>query len=219
MMGLWSEFKTIRHRRAALRAHFDIRRSFARLEESCVPSYCHNNWLAAAAAWLRLVRGAGLWRRFAANGPVLDFGAGSGELAHFIEAESYCFVEGDDFLSQAVLSFVPTAGKRVLEKLEDGFFAAIFALDSLEHNEDVAALVDQILPALRDDGVFIVSGPTENALYRAGRRIAGFQGDYHMTNIIEIERILGQRMECVKRTRVPFGVPLFHVSAWRLIEK
>lgn len=216
MSGFLDQFRTIRARRKALRARYDIRRSFERLEESCVPAYCHRNWAAAAVSWMRLMRAAAEWRRHAPQGPVLDFGAASGELAHFIDARPYHFIEGDDFLANAARSFVPESKRRTLDDLEPGEYAAVFALDSLEHNQDVASLVDRLIPVLRDDGVFILSGPTENLLYRLGRKIAGYSGHYHTTNIYSIEAVFARRMTCVRRVRVPFGLPLFYISVWRI---
>ena len=107
------------------------------------------------------------------------------------------------------------AERERLDRLPPGRFGAIFALDSLEHNEDVPALLDHLLPALRGDGVLILSGPTENHLYRLGRRIARFSAHYHKTTIHEIERLVDdRRFRCLDRRRVPLGVPLFNVSAW-----
>jgi hypothetical protein len=64
--------------------------------------------------------------------------------------------------------------------------------------------------------VFILSGPTENSLYRLGRRAARFAGDYHKTTIHDIEQLVeARRFVRLSRSRVPLGVPLFHVSAWR----
>ncbi len=61
----------------------------------------------------------------------------------------------------------------------------------------------------------ILSGPTENALYRLGRKIAGFDGHYHTTTIHHIEQAAAQHMTLLERRRAPFGVPLFSISAWR----
>ena len=70
------------------------------------------------------------------------------------------------------------AGTRrtTLNQAEANSFAAIFALNSLEHNENIPELVDRLVPLLRPDGVFILSGPTESGFYRLGRRLAGFSG-------------------------------------------
>lgn len=205
-----------RTRRAVLRTRFDVARQMDAIEETCIPSYLHPNWAAASVAWARLFAAARLARRHAPAGPVMDFGAASGELAHVLPPGTrYDFVEIDDRMAQALQTHNATATRQTLATLLHGQYAAIFALDSLEHNDNVGELVDAILPALRPDGVLIVSGPTENALYRLGRRIAGFSGEYHKTTIYHIEQEIGRSMQLVQRTRLPFGVPLFSVSCWR----
>lgn len=40
-------------RRSLLQTHFDVRRQFEEIEESCIPSYVHGN---KAAAWVSTLR-------------------------------------------------------------------------------------------------------------------------------------------------------------------
>jgi SAM-dependent methyltransferase len=186
------------------------------IEETCIPSYVHPNLAAAGVAWRRLFAAVNVYRKAAPTGPVLDFGAASGELAHLLPAETpYDFVEIDGAMAADLVRHNPAATRRDLATLQPGAYACIFALDSLEHNEDVGALVEQLLPALRDDGVFILSGPSENSLYRLGRQIAGFSGAYHTTTIYDIEKEFSRRMTSCGRQLEPFGVPLFSISWWR----
>jgi 2-polyprenyl-3-methyl-5-hydroxy-6-metoxy-1,4-benzoquinol methylase len=206
-------------RRKLLRKQFDIQASLTEIEETCVPSYTHRNWLAAAVAWARLYAAARLFRRLAPAGPILDFGAATGELGHLVAAlAQYEFVEADELMARTLLQGQPNARRRSLTELPSRYYATIFALDSLEHNDDVSSIIARLCAALRSDGVLILSGPTENVLYRLGRRIAGFRGGYHKTTIYEIENIVRQRMTSVSRKLVPQGLPLFSVSCWRLAD-
>ena len=91
------------------------------------------------------------------------------------------------------------------------------ALDVLEHVEDLTGILRQFEKLLRPTGVVVISGPTESALYRLGRRIAGqrFTGDYHVSNIGKVEA------ECRRHGSVqPIAtlypvLPLFKVFALR----
>lgn len=206
----------IRERRAALRRRFDPKKMFSEIEESCIPSYVHPNLAAAFVAWSRLFAAADLYRRYGPPGPVLDFGASTGELRHVIGANApYGFVEGNDALAKALMAEAPDAARHRLDALPQGRFAAVFALDSLEHNHDVGAILDLLIASLAPNGVLILSGPTENALYRLGRRISGFTGEYHHTTIYDIERLTAMRLDLLHRRSTPFGLPLFSLSAWR----
>lgn len=208
----------IRHavtRRRVLRARFELARQREQLEESCIPSYLHPNPAAAAVAWWRLFAAARLHRTEAPAGPVLDFGAACGELRPLLPASlAYEFVEADDGLAAALLALHPGATRRVLENLPRAHYAAVFALDSLEHNRDVAPLLDRLVAALAPGGVLILCGPTENRLYRLGRRLAGFSGHYHVTTIRDIEAIAARRLRLRRARLAPPGVPLFSLTVW-----
>jgi SAM-dependent methyltransferase len=209
---------TVKSRRAALRSQFDVRREFETLEESCVPSYVHANPLAAWTAWSRLTAAARLYDRHAPAGPVLDFGSATGELRQVLEPlrGDYHFVEQNEVLVSALKRNIPDARREDGADLGEGRFAAVFALDSLEHNDDIAPILETIARSLRPDGVFILSGPTENVLYRLGRRLAGFDGHYHVQTIYDIERQAEAAFQRRARSLQPMGVPLFALSVWRV---
>jgi SAM-dependent methyltransferase len=209
---------TVKSRRAALRSQFDVRAEFETLEESCVPSYVHANPLAAWTAWSRLTAAARLYDRHAPAGPVLDFGSATGELRQVLQPlrGDYHFVEQNEVLVSALKKNIPEARREDAADLGEGRFAAVFALDSLEHNDDIGPILEAIARSLRPDGVFILSGPTENALYRLGRRLAGFDGHYHLQTIYDIERQAQAAFQRQARSLQPAGIPLFALSAWRV---
>lgn len=181
-----------------------------------MPSYCHPNPLAAGVAWWRLAKVAALCRRRRPFEPLLDFGAATGEIAHFLSGlGDYHFVEADEALAKSLLEWHPRARRERLESLPEKHFRTILALDSLEHNEDVGAIVCRLAASLRDDGTLIVCGPTESTLYRLGRRIAGFGGQYHKQTVYDLEAATAAVLEPAGVVRVPPLVPLFRISLWR----
>jgi 2-polyprenyl-3-methyl-5-hydroxy-6-metoxy-1,4-benzoquinol methylase len=204
----------VANRRRALRSHFDVRRQFEEIEESCIPSYVHANKLAAWVAWQRTKVAAKLYDQYAPSGPILDFGAATGEVAHLIRKRGpYHIIEQDDLLAAACEEW-QEVHRTTLEKAQRGSFAAMFALDSLEHNEDIPALVAQLVPLLRPDGIFILSGPTESGFYKLGRKLAGFSGHYHHSNIYDIEAIVAKHCSLLRARHVPVLPTLFRVTAW-----
>lgn len=210
----------IKNRCSVLKACFDLNSLYEELEESCIPSYCHPNLLLAAVAWWRLIAASELYRNFASPGPILDFGAATGELYHFLPPENtYHFIERNILLSSALRSFNPSAKPESLEGLPPARFSAIFALDSLEHNVDVPSIIDQLYASLQNDGFMVVSGPTENMLYRFGRRVAGFSGHYHKMTIYDIETLLNKSLKRRYLISGPFHLPLFRVSVWQKSRK
>jgi hypothetical protein len=205
----------MRARRKDLAASLSIWTEFERWEETCVPSYCHPNVLAAWVSWSRLFSAVALARKLGAKGPVLDFGASIGELGRLVDPSwSYHFIEQDDLPARYLEETQPTAIRQTLDTAPANFYGCVMALDSLEHNEDYELLLERLAGKLGPHGCLIISGPTENPLYRLGRRIAGFDAHYHVTNISMIESAAARRFELRERVRVPLGLPLFNVSGW-----
>lgn len=208
----------IRSRRTDLRNEINLTETFDQWEETCVPSYCHKNWLAAYVSWQRLFKAVDLAKHSRPNPErVLDFGSSVGELGHLLKptCENYEFVEQDEAAAAYLFSRLPHASRVSLDQVTDRTYDWIFAIDSLEHNDNFAELVQQISTKLTDNGIFVLSGPTENGLYKLGRKIAGFSGDYHKTNIYDIEKACQEHLDLVRSTKIMPGIPLFSVTVWQ----
>ncbi|MCJ7421410.1 class I SAM-dependent methyltransferase [Sphingomicrobium astaxanthinifaciens] len=207
----------IRERQRVLREAIAYDEDFELWEESCVPSYCHPNPLAAGVSWLRLFAAAKIAKRV---GPpmkrVLDFGSSIGELGHlFPKGVQYDFIESHDPAAQFLKQQLPEAKQTTLDDAPDGAYDHIFAIDSLEHNTDYVELLERLVRKLSPGGVLILSGPTENRLYRLGRRVAGFEGHYHETNIHAIEAATAKMLSRRAATSILPVATLFRVTAWQ----
>ena len=66
----------------------------------------------------------------------------------------------------------------------------IICAEVLEHIEDLRSLLRLFERKLRAGGHLVVSLPTENVLYRAGRRIVGYSGDYHVGCAEPVKRLI-----------------------------
>lgn len=212
-----SAISHIQSRRGALRRALDVEAHFKEWEESCVPSYCHRNLAAAYVSWWRLFRAVRLARRFCPEGKTaLDFGSSVGELGRLLRRADggYDFVEENEAAVRYLVQQLPAARRRRLDGIPAGGYDWIFAIDSLEHNDDFAGLLEVLARGLSPRGVLVISGPTENWLYRLGRRIAGFDGHYHTTTIFHIERAAAERLERRGVVSIMPGLPLFRLSAW-----
>lgn len=91
----------------------------------------------------------------------------------------------------------------------------IVALDVLEHFESLTEIVDQLADLLRPGGQLLVSGPTETWLYRLGRRLVGFSGDYHHQTIYDVHAALQRRCRAISINQLPAILPLFLMSRWQ----
>jgi len=214
-MNLLAKLRYIHQRRRDLERDFAPAASFAELEESCIPSYCHANLLASYTSWWRIFVAMELTRAYAPPGAVLDFGAASGESRFLLPPGcDYHFVEQHEGLATHLLQAAPRARRQQLGDLPRGYYQVVLALDSLEHNDDPGAILAQLKSCLRADGVLILSGPSESLLYRLGRRIAGFSGHYHKKTIAEIHRAASAYFQPLRIVPGPMGLGLFVISAW-----
>ncbi len=207
----------VAQRRKVLGDAIKYRSNFELWEESCVPSYCHPNWLAAFISWQRLYTAAKLGRRIKPDAKrILDFGSSVGELGHHLPRSArYEFIESHEPAAGFLREQLPESRRTTLEEAPAAGYDQIFAIDSLEHNENYGELLDILVTKLAPGGVLILSGPTENFLYRLGRKIAGFEGHYHETNIHAIERAASALLQR-KAARSIFPIlTFFRVTAWQ----
>lgn len=212
-----SALRHIHARRDALLQEIDTVRHFEAWEESCVPSYCHPNLLAAYVSWWRLYRAVALAKQHCPEGrTVLDFGSSVGELARLLPSTitSYDFVEMHDAAAEVLMSGTRHARRRNLAERDCGPYDWIFAVDSLEHNDNYADLLAVLARKLNPCGVLILSGPTESWLYRLGRAVAGFAGHYHKTTIYQIEGAASALLRRRGLSIIAPGLALFRLSAW-----
>jgi 2-polyprenyl-3-methyl-5-hydroxy-6-metoxy-1,4-benzoquinol methylase len=174
-----------------------IQEKSAVLDEAAFPAYAHRNPLIDRIFWGRLAAAEGYLATRSLE-TVLDFGCGSGVMSYIvsgfaqrvvatdIEPASFNRMQGAvGFPRNIVFATVPELTSETYRRS----FDAIIALDVLEHIEDLTGILRQFEKLLRPSGVVVISGPTESALYRLGRWIAGerFTGDYHVSNIRKVE--------------------------------
>jgi len=100
-----------------------------------------------------------------------------------------------------------------LDDLPAGAYGAILALDVLEHVEDLDGALAAISRRLCNDGELFISGPTENLIYRLGRKFAGpaFTGHYHTRNVHAIRAAAERRFRVETVSRLFPPIPLFEV--------
>lgn len=190
-------------------------------DEMAIPSYLHRN---PFARWL-------MWRRydvvldFAQLEPdqaLLEFGCGLGlflPTAAKRARKVYAIDLFPDYakkLTRDTRSKVTFIGS--VDELADDSLDVIVAADVMEHLESPREQA-AIFSKLRHGGRLIISGPTENLIYKLGRVVAGFgdKGDYHHTNIGRLENdIVAAGFMKVTSKSLPFALlpTLFRVLSF-----
>jgi 2-polyprenyl-3-methyl-5-hydroxy-6-metoxy-1,4-benzoquinol methylase len=191
------------------------------LSEAAFPAYANSNPLISYLFWQRVWLTMSHFHDGSHRERALDFGCGGGVLLPFLAQRCQTVVGLDIDLSphqklRTLVRFpenieVLDVRQRPLESFAKGSFDVITALDVLEHVEDLDHTLAGLRTLLKPGGEILVSGPTENWLYKIGRRIAGsaYSGDYHVRNISDIHSALTQHFRVVPlATLYPF-LPLF----------
>jgi 2-polyprenyl-3-methyl-5-hydroxy-6-metoxy-1,4-benzoquinol methylase len=194
-----------------------------RLDEAAFPAYSHRNPIINWLFWQRLRKVMEYIQRPTPYERVLDFGCGSGVMLPYLSQISSQVTAMDvDLLPlERVQAYIPLAknvevkdaGKNNISDLPANSFDLVIALDVLEHVKDLPHTLRELLALLKPGGQLIVSGPTENVLYRLGRKVAGpeYSGAYHERGIAEIKNELAQISHIEPIATLYWPVPLFEI--------
>ncbi len=194
-----------------------------RLDEIGFPAYSHTNPLINWLFWKRLHTVMNHVERGAPYERALDFGCGSGVMLPFLAKISREVVAADVDLVplEHMCKHVPLAPNvhvrdasiEAMSELPGASFDLIIALDVLEHVKDLHATLTMLMHLMKRGAQLVVSGPTENILYRLGRRLAGpeFSGDYHERGIAEIRAELAGRLKLEPIATLYWPAPLFEI--------
>jgi 2-polyprenyl-3-methyl-5-hydroxy-6-metoxy-1,4-benzoquinol methylase len=185
------------------------------LNEMAYPAYFEGNFLSRWVFFGRLARI--IQHSNVDQGmQVLDFGCGLGLLLPYFHQRG-CEPVGVDLFPGIAQRYMleldldAPVYSSLAEVKDDVLFDSIFALDVLEHVPDTGEVISELRGFLQPDGMFVISGPTENWLYQVGRKVVGFKGDYHHRNIDDIfTEVEAAGLKPIKVVHWPFpGACLF----------
>ena len=192
----------------------------AAVAEMGAPSYVHPNPAARWLAWRKVAVAA---RLIGAEpiGAALDFGCGVGTMLRFLasHARTVYGADLDIAVAQRVcadhgLESVTLLPADRIEEIGQGSLDLVVALEVLEHVDNVDAALANFERLLRPGGRLVVSVPTENWLYRLGRRMAGFRPGFHHRGSAAVRSRLDARFRRTRRVCIPPLVPLYEVMAY-----
>lgn len=197
-----------------------------------IPSYLHRNPAMRWMAWRRLELVARFLRETqipAVDSPgqtIMDFGCGTGVL--FDEASQIADkVYGVDIVLEPARMLVDEWGldkvtvldtEQAKSQLPTQSVDTIIAAEVLEHIDPLDDTLAFFRNLIKPGGNLLVSLPTENLLYRLGRRLAGFEGHYHQSNAASIhQQIQAAGFQQTRIAKIPAPGPLaiYWVVAYR----
>jgi 2-polyprenyl-3-methyl-5-hydroxy-6-metoxy-1,4-benzoquinol methylase len=182
------------------------------LEETAWPVYTNTFGPAAYLGWSRVVHAQRLFGTGGQRNRALDFGSGLGVMLPFL-SQHFGEVAALDLDTRSTEFMVKQMGlrnvvvTRDLDRDAPGTFDAVVALDVLEHVPDLEPIYQDLLSRTAPAGNWVISGPTENLLYRAMRWVARTSGEGHVRTIQDVFAAVPTCMQRTKIVKLPFGSP------------
>jgi 2-polyprenyl-3-methyl-5-hydroxy-6-metoxy-1,4-benzoquinol methylase len=163
--------------------------------EMAIPSYLNRNPLIRAIFWRRYDQVYRL-AQLTTEMTVAEFGCGIGVFLPTLTRETSKVYAVDLFPQYA-----QEVAKRLdldvdfstsLDSIPDDSLDILFAVEVLEHLDDLPAGIQHIARKIKPGGRLIMSGPTENTLYKIGRFMVGYNKyhEYHRHNVYGIRQAI-----------------------------
>jgi len=195
------------------------------IDEAALPAYAHRNPLIDYIFWQR-VRIAYDYALSHDVTNVLDFGCGTALTSYALASAGKNVVAVDvDFKPLSLVkqritfpaSITFVEADLLHHDLGSRRFDLILALDVLEHITELQPYIERFASLLTPRGAILVSGPSENRLYKLGRQLAGakFTGDYHVSNIKAIQREFSRHLETETIATLIWPLTLFELFVAR----
>ena len=209
------------HKKLFLQLESDLLSKFGRdrLEQTAFPAYFNKLSIASNLAWGRVFTARELLSETIGS-VVLDFGSGLGVALPYL-MDKYSQIVACDTDIEVTKYVAEKLGLEPIDFVKDihewnrPSFDTILALDVLEHVDDLSSVLQSLMAVTADNGTWIVSGPTENLLYRLARKIAGTSGEGHLRNVYTVFDAIQSDMKLERIRRLPYGIPLFLVGRFR----
>jgi len=157
---------------------------------------------------------------------VLDYGCGSGMFLQAVsnEVKKGIGIDLDIEVAKKIVSANNIVLKEIKSEKDIESFSninIITSFDVLEHIQNLEPLLESFKKILEPDGQIIISGPTENFLYRLARKITrfGLTGrilgeEEHVSNIVDIKKIMVNKGFMITKNKNLWN--LFHITCFKI---
>jgi 2-polyprenyl-3-methyl-5-hydroxy-6-metoxy-1,4-benzoquinol methylase len=187
-------------------------------DEQGLPSYTNPNPLMRWLTWKRVEVVLSAIASLVPLKNALDFGCGYGVFLPYLIANAENTIAFDIMIDELKVLGEEAGWQRItyesdLTKIASSkqYFDLILAIEVLEHIDELDKTIKMFYEILNENGSLLVAGPTENYLYRIGRKLAGYSGDYHVRNIYDIHAVLEKQFHLQKIATIVPGLPFYNV--------
>jgi len=187
-------------------------------DEQALPSYINPNPLMQFLFWERIFSVINYLSKIEKFYICLDFGCGMGPMIpYLIENTELLFaLDLDTSLLKEIGEKEDWKGVKYIKNLNEinkyaEKIGLILALDVLEHVDDLVLVLLDFHRLLSKDGFLVISGPTENFIYKIGRKLANYSGDYHVRNIYDVKHESKKYFQLVTQRTLFKPLPFFEI--------
>ena len=187
-------------------------------DEQGLPSYLNSNLLMRWLVWKRVEIVINAIKKYGPYQNALDFGCGYGVFLPFLNMHSQTTFAYDLIIDKVKTACQGYQWKNIIYISDLNELTSkrksldlILAIEVLEHIENTEEISSMFADLLSPNGHLLVAGPTENWIYKIGRKLAGYSGEYHVQNIYDIIQVLAKRYKIKKISTLVPGLPFFEV--------
>lgn len=187
-------------------------------DEQALPSYTNPNPLMRYLFWERIRIVINYISSFHNISTCLDFGCGLGTMVPYLihNTQSLIVLDLDTSLLQEIGEKEGWQEIIYVNRLDQlnkfkGKIDLILALDVLEHVDNLPDVLDLFSQLLSDEGNLVITGPTENFIYKLGRKLANYSGDYHIRNIYDVKTESEKYFRIVSQKTLFRMIPFFKI--------
>jgi 2-polyprenyl-3-methyl-5-hydroxy-6-metoxy-1,4-benzoquinol methylase len=174
-----------------------------------IPSFLHWNPVIRRIVWQRYEVIAE-YAEFSKSDTVLEFGCGPGFFLPELNRHG-CKIIAVDLFPQYAEQLCKELGikaifSKSLDTILDNSVSILIASEVFEHLESLYYYVCEVKRIIKPNGKLLLSLPTENILYKAGRFFAGFHGkaDYHVSDMNYILKVFTDAgFRTIHKTAIP----------------
>ena len=112
------------------------------------------------------------------------------------------------------LEMKPADATRLSENIDQNSCDVIVAFSVFEHIQERERALKEVSKCLKDSGLFIIELPSENRLYKLGRKLIRYSDAHEEYNYNDTKKLINKYFIEKKMMNSPFGFPLFKIGVY-----
>lgn len=104
--------------------------------------------------------------------------------------------------------------RKLNQTFKEESFDVILAFSVFEHIDDFEIALENVYNCLKPNGFFVCELPSENSLYKLGRKIAGYHDAHPGYNHDRVVSAIEKKFQIKNQLNSPHGLPIFKIGIY-----